>query len=101
MEQVARIEKMEQFLNESTHIIQEFSDVFERFLQCQEGIEQLKQYYGSNEWYDDLEAYDNKQLPQGLRCGVLSEDLIYDMLMEYHKLAIQMLEIGTGIVKRY
>ena len=29
------------------------------------------------------------------------EDLIYDMLMEYHKLAIQMLEIGTGIVKRY
>ena len=101
MEQVARIEKMEQFLNKSTDIIQQFSEVLEQFLQCQEGIEQLKQYYGSKEWYEDLEAYDNRQLPQGLRCGVLSEDLIYDMLMEYHKLAIQMLEIGTGIVKRY
>lgn len=101
MEQVARIEKMEQFLNESTDIIQEFSAVFERFLQCQTGIEQLKQYYGSKEWYEDLEAYDNKQLPKDLKCGVLSEDLVYDMLMEYHKLAIQMLETGTGIVKRY
>ena len=101
MEQVARIQKMEQFLNESTGIIQEFSAVFERFLQCQAGIEQLKQYYGSEEWYQDLEAYDNKQLPKGLKCGVLSEDLIYDMLMDYHKLAIQMLETGTGIVKRY
>ena len=92
---------MEQFLNESTNIIEEFSAVFERFLQCRVGIEQLKQYYGSKEWYEDLEAYDKKQLPEGLKCGVLSEDLIYDMLMEYHKLAIQMLETGTEIVKRY
>lgn len=101
MEQSARITKMEQFLNESTDIIREFSNIFERFLQCQPGIEQLKQYYGSEEWYQDLEAYDNKQLPKDLKCGVLSEDLIYDMLIEYHKLAIQMLETGTGIVKRY
>lgn len=101
MDQVARIKKMEQLLNQSTNMIQEFSDVFERFLQCQEEIEQLKQYYGSTEWYEDLEAYDNRQLPKDLKCGVLSEDLIYDMLTEYHKLAIQMLEIGTGIVKRY
>lgn len=101
MEQVARIQKMEQLLNESTGIIQEFSAVFERFLQCQEGIEQLKQYYGSEEWYQDLEAYDNRQLPEGLKCGVLSEDLIYNMLTDYHKLAIWMLETGTGIVKRY
>ncbi len=101
MEQVARIQKMEQFLNESTNIIQEFSSVFERFLQCQEGIEQLKQYYGSKEWYEDLESYDDGKLPKGLRCGVLSEDLIYNMLTDYRELAIQMLETGTDILKRY
>lgn len=44
---------------------------------------ELDDYYGSPEWFDDLNADEQGLLPQDLKRGVLSEDGIYDVLTEY------------------
>lgn len=99
LEQTAQIQKMEAYLDESYSVVREFSEVFEKFEKCQDKLKELSQYYGSEDWYRDLEDYDNGRLPKDLKCGVLSEDLIYNILMENRELAIKMLEVVTGIVK--
>ncbi len=101
LEQTAQIQKMETYLNEAYSVVREFSEVFEKFEKCQEKLKALSQYYGSEDWYRDLADYDQGRLPKDLKCGVLSEDLIYNILIENHDWAIRMLETGTEIVKKW
>ena len=43
---------------------------------------------------------DAGKLPADLKRGVLTEDLIYDVLVGNRENAIRMLELGTEILKR-
>jgi len=100
MEQIEQITKMEGHLDEAIAIIKEFSEVFDRYEQCLERIGELSEYYGSKDWFQDMEDDDTGKLPKSLKCGVLSEDLVYNMLIDNRELAIRMLEIGTKVIKK-
>ena len=63
-------------------------------------IHRLSKYYGSDQWYDDRAVDDAGKLPADLKRGVLTEDLIYDVLVGNRENAIRMLELGTEILKR-
>ena len=52
-------------------------------------------YYGSEAWYADREA----ALPDGMKAGVLSEDLVYDEITAARDAAFHMLELATDILK--
>ena len=99
MDRVTQITKMETYLNEAEAAIKDFTAALERFEKCQMKIKELSEYYGSEAWFQDLEDYDKGQLPAGLKCGVLSEDLVYHVLVTNRELAIKMLELGTAIIK--
>ena len=62
--------------------------------------DRLSKYYGSDQWYDDRAVDDAGKLPADLKRGVLTEDLIYDVLVGNRENAIRMLELGTEILKR-
>lgn len=100
MDRVKQITKMENNLNEADATIKEFATVLERFEKCQSKIKKLSEYYGSEEWFQDLEEYDMGRLPEDLKCGVLSEDAVYNVLMDNRELAIKLLELGTAIIKK-
>ena len=100
MEQIEQITKMEGYLDEATNAIKELSNALGRYEQCLEKIEEVSNYYGSEEWFRDLNDYDGGKWPKDLKCGVLSEDLVYDMYADNRELAIRMLELGTQIIKR-
>lgn len=100
MDRITQITKMENNLNEAEAAIKEFAKALERFEKCRAKIKELSEYYGSEAWFQDLEDYDKGRLPADLKCGVLSEDSVYNVLVDNRELAIKMLELGTAIIKK-
>ena len=60
------------------------------FMDAQRSIWELSAYYGSQDWWDDFHASENGELPDDLKCGVLSEDGVYNVLSENDELIKQM-----------
>ena len=60
----------------------------------------LDEYYSSENWFLDVEDFNNGVLPQDLKCGVLSEDGAYNLFGENHELAIRMVEIAAKMLRR-
>ncbi len=79
-EQIERIERNEELLDEATAALERFEEALELFGSIQQKIKELDRYYGSEEWRKDFEDDEAGQLPKDLKRGVLSEDGIYDIL---------------------
>lgn len=96
---IGRIEAMETLLNECAEAVAAYAEATERFGAIQEKIRILSDYIGGETWFEDREADEQGRLPQGLRRGVLTEDLGYDVIVGNRDVAIRMLEIATDIMK--
>ena len=99
MTQTERIEKMEALLDECSEGIAGFEPALEKFATLQKKIKELSAYYSSPEWMSDYDDSNSGKLPKGLKCGVLSEDAVFDLLTEEHNLAIEMAELSLKIIK--
>ena len=86
MTQIERIEQMENILDRLQEAVAQANDAISRLRELGPPALQLDYYYGSPEWFDDLQADEKGLLPEGLKRGVLSEDGIYDVLNEYKNL---------------
>ncbi len=89
-----RVETMEEYFDLTNDNIKEFKKTIKLFKKNKNKIYELSKYYGSNDWYTDRENFDNS-----IKAGVLSEDLPYDTLVELHSLAIDLISLGTDILK--
>jgi len=89
-----RIEKMEEYLRITNLNIKELKKSINKFKKNKKKTYELSNYYGSNEWYTDRENFDNS-----IKAGVLNEDIPYDTLLELHSLAIDLITLGTDILK--
>ncbi len=96
MNQIERIEKMEQYLDESAEAIKALSKAIERYETIQPSLKKLSDYYGSTRWMKDYEDDEAGKLPEGLKRGVLSEDAVYDLLTDHHEL---MLRLSRAVTK--
>ncbi len=106
MNQIQRITNMEKHLDEAQETVSACAEVLEQlepllkqYEACQSKITELSQYYGSAEWFADKEDSDNGKLPKNLRCGVLSEDAVYNLLADYDALTKRLEELGKTIIK--
>lgn len=95
MEQIERIEHMEDILNRSVEGCAAFDEALEQFLALRDGIRALNEYYGSDGWFYDLDCDRAGLLPPELRRGVLSEDAVYDLLTDYHALWARIRELAA------
>ena len=100
MTRIERIQAMEAILNETGDAVEALANVLETYAALQPRLRRLAKYYGSDQWYDDRAVDDAGKLPPDLKRGVLTEDLVYDVLTGNRENAIRMLEIGTEILKR-
>lgn len=92
---IERIKENERYLNECTLAVSDLNAQLDRMDAVREDMIKLFSYYGSEEWYEDLEG----EVPEGVAAGVLSEDLIYDQITEVRDTAIRMLELSADILK--
>ena len=86
MDQLERIRAMEDILRRGEAALDRFEEVWENFAALQGPLKTLGAYYGSPEWFFDLEADEAGLLPDELPRGVLSEDGIYDLLTRNREL---------------
>ena len=93
MDRVKRIEEMERCLDASRKAVDDMAAAFEAYEAVQKDYKKLSDYYGSHRWMDDFEADEQGKLPQDLKRGVLSEDAVYDLLVDNHDLAVRMLKV--------
>ena len=100
MKRIERIQAMEALLDECSDAVENLANALEDYAAAQAKLRRLSAYYGSDSWYGDLDADREGRLPEDLKRGVLSEDLIYDALTGNRDNALRMLELGTAILKQ-
>jgi hypothetical protein len=99
MEQLARIKQMEQCLDKASVAVMQLSEALDKYVDAQEAIVKLGEYYGSEEWKKDFADDEAGRLPKDLKRGVLSEDGIWNLLSDSRELNIRMLETIVNILK--
>jgi hypothetical protein len=103
MNRIERIQKMEQRFDEAKETLNALNSALDRFDEGQKALGQLFDYLGNGQWIKDFEADEAGKLPNDLKRGVLSEDGLYDLVMEYRFLLARMsmtvgISIETGIL---
>lgn len=99
MEQIERIQLMEQHLDCASQAIAQLRQAVETYQKAKQSITALSQYYGNEDWYKDFEDDEAGRLPHDLKRGVLSEDGIWDMLHENRELMIELLDTVSEALK--
>ena len=92
---IERVMKMESILNDCRKLTDSLAEKVADMEEIREPMIRLFEYYGSEEWFDDREA----EIPGDVPAGVLSEDLVYDLITDLRDTAFQMLELSTDILK--
>lgn len=65
----------------------------------QKDYEALNEYYYSEQRDKDLDDEEKHLIPENIRRGVLSEDEVYNMFIDYHDAALHMIETALKILK--
>lgn len=100
MKQIERITKMERRLDATAETLKKLSDALDAYEQNQKDIKKLFDYYGSTRWMKDFEDDEAGKLPRDLKRGVLSEDAVYDAIIDHHELIVRMSRLVTKSVEQ-
>ncbi|MBQ6817956.1 MAG: DUF4298 domain-containing protein [Bacilli bacterium] len=90
MNQIERIQYMEEILDQATKLLHNFETLLDEYEQMLPKLMELVQYYESDQWKKDFIADENGILPNDLKRGVLSEDGIYNLLDLHNELVDKM-----------
>ena len=91
-EQILRIARMEELMDEATTAARSLEWALENWEEVQPSLETLAAYYEGPLWREDFEADEEGRLPPELKRGVLSEDGLYDLLERARELNDRILE---------
>ena len=86
---IERITKNEEKLDKILLNVKKLEDALEEFKNNQKILEELNEYYGSEEWFKDKEAYEKGEISD-IKAGVLSEDAIWNLNEDIKDLQIEM-----------
>lgn len=89
---IDRITKNEERLDSILLSIKELGESLDKFNNNRKNLKQLNKYYGSNDWFNDRDDYDNNKISK-IKAGVLSEDAIWNMNEEISYLIDEMKSI--------
>lgn len=93
--------QFEKILNESTEILKELEVALDKLENNQKNFLALKEYYGSEEYFKDVEISNQTKEYDDILCGVLSEDAVYDLIGDSFYTYIRMLELATKLLKEH
>lgn len=99
MKRIERISAMERCLDTAKEAIEKLSEAMDVYQEAEKNIAKLFSYYGSVQWMQDYEADEQGKLPEDLKRGVLSEDAVYDLIIENRELVLKMMNSATAAVR--
>lgn len=92
MKQIERITYMESILDEATEVISKLENNLDDYLLLLPKLNELIEYY-DGEWRHDYEDDELGKLPRDLKRGVLSEDAVYNLLVDHREVINSMSRI--------
>lgn len=98
MPAIERIQEMESHLKEIQSFFEDFDQDLAKFEAIKPQLEALEAYYGGEEWFDDFDAYEAGGMPEDLTYQVLSEDGVYDCLVDKHRIALALLDLARDLL---
>ena len=99
MSQLERIQEMEELLNQYAQTLAAAQSALAKLEASQMNYIQLRDYYTSQVFFDDLEFSNRPDFPEDVACGVLSEDAVYDLMGEHFGTALQLLDLSSAMLK--
>ncbi|MGI6689099.1 MAG: DUF4298 domain-containing protein [Christensenellales bacterium] len=90
---------MEAILDSHQTLLDQLKPLLDAFSAHQKEYQQLAAYYGSEQFMKDYDASNTPSFPKDIKCGVLSEDAVFNLLADNHQTALRMLEIALNILK--
>ena len=87
-QQIARIRTMEQRMNRAAAAVKRLSVALDKWEAAQDDITALSEYYGSDLWRQDFADDEAGLLPADLKRGVLSEDGLWNLLVDVRELDV-------------
>lgn len=88
-ERIRRITEMENRCDRISRVLRAAEVRPDHLDSIRDDIQALSEYYEGSLWREDFEADEAGLLPPDLKRGVLSEDAVYDLLLEYDTLRKQ------------
>lgn len=98
---IEKIMKMEEILDEHNLKIDKLKAALEDFLESQTQYTELEDYYLSEQYELDFDSLDKGEFPEDLKCGVFSQDAVYNLISDNFNIAVEMLEVATKIIKNH
>ena len=90
MNQLERIEKMEGILDRAEAALADLRKALENYQGIEDELNELADYYENGLWQKDHEDDETGRLPSDLKRGILSEDGIWNLLVEQDALLLMM-----------
>ena len=99
-EQIERITVNEARLDRCTAALAILEQALQGYADVQQDLLDLESYYESPTWISDKDAQEKWALPADLKCGVLSEDAVFNMLTDNKELCVAMAEFLAALKNR-
>ena len=93
MTNIERIMEMEQRMDRVDEALHALESALDTIIGLEDDILKLDDYYSSDEWKSDFQADESGLLPKDLKRGVLSEDGIWNLLVDQRVLMQRLFEM--------
>ncbi|MHB9781389.1 DUF4298 domain-containing protein [Streptococcus sp. 10F2] len=84
-----KLQEMEEAYAAFLPHLEAFSRELEQFQEAYQEYAQLREYYGSEDWWSLSE-----KLSEDYKCGVLSQDRLYNLIQDHDELIADLLELS-------
>ena len=95
-----RIQLNEQRLDRCSESLSLLAHALQLYMDAQQDLRSLEAYYSSPAWLEDKDAQERGEFPADLKCGVLSEDAVYDLLTDHKELCVTMAKILAALKQK-
>lgn len=99
MNPYGHISEMETILDHHQALLDQLNPLLVTFSEHQAEYRRLAEYYTSEQFMKDYEVSNAPSFPKDIKCGVLSEDAVYNLLADNHQIAIRMITIALDILE--
>ncbi|MBP5675627.1 MAG: DUF4298 domain-containing protein [Bacteroidales bacterium] len=89
---IARVQKMEERYNRVKKVTDALEEALDNYLDVRKDIRILDRYEYGGLWLRDFEADEKGRVPKDIARGILSEDALYDLLIQIELLNRRMFE---------
>lgn len=101
MKNYDHIKKMEKILNDHEKKLKELTNSLDYLSEHMDDFKELIHYYYSDQRQEDLRDEQLGKIPEDLKRRVFSEDEIYNLITDYYKASIKMLDLASSYFKSY